>query len=167
MATTFVEIPSDRLFGCLEGIGEKIKTAGGCWERDLSGAEIVYTFCLPPSASRSEHVAIKVYTSIAKGAESARECGADAIRIVLGSISTGEFKPCGESTMIKRTAPRNAPDRVGAFLMRLTGVLREVYSEGKAIPLCVCGHHMAKRMGGGGAFWGCSTFPVCRNTKKI
>jgi hypothetical protein len=167
MATTYVEIPADRLFAHLEGIGEKIKAKGGCWERDVSGAEIVYQICLPPSASRSELIVLKVYTSIAKGADSARGCGEDAIRVVVGSISLGEFKPVGWQQTVKRTAPNGAGDRVGAFLERLTEVLRHAYAAGIGVPLCTCGCHMARRESKTGKFWGCTAFPVCRNTKNI
>lgn len=173
MTSTFVSIPADRLLPHLEEIGAKIAASGGRFERVTKGAETVFEIALPPSVRRSEFILIKAYTSIAQGADTARECGEDAIRIVVGSISTGDFKPVGPSTIVKRTAPNSVEDRVGAFLERLTSTLRKAYLFGRSVPLCECGHHMAERSTGGvdgkpyREFWGCTTYPICRKTKNI
>lgn len=179
--STFVEVTSDRLLATLREIGAKITAKGGCCEEKIEGQEIVFSIALPPQINplgtqqppqpdnRTEYIVVKVYTSIAKGAESARGCGEDAIRIVTGSISTGEFKPISESQTIKRTAPNDVADREGAFLERLTEALRKAYSTARSTLLCECGHHMAKRTNRakGTKFWGCTTYPACTKTRKI
>jgi len=155
-------------------IGEKITTKGGKSERTIEGREVVYKYHLHPTNARSEFIVIKVYTSIQDGSLEVRPNGEDAIRVIIGSISTGEFKSVHGSTLVKRTAPNGIEDRVGAFLERLTMVIRDVYRFGLSVPLCKCGRHMAKRKGfwtGNGKeqklFWGCTTYPVCKNTKNI
>lgn len=35
------------------------------------------------------------------------------------------------------------------------------------VPTCKCGNLMVLRQGTKGQFYGCSTFPQCRNTKKL
>lgn len=173
--STFVAVPADRLLTALDTIGEKITAKGGRYSRDAKrGSEIVAEYALHTTPSRAEFIALKVYTSITEGAVEVRPNGEDAIRIVTGSISTGEFKPVRESVLVKRTAPNGVPDRVMVFLDRLTMVLRDAYKFGLGVPVCECGHHMARREGGrNGAgvkyepFWGCTTYPTCRETRRI
>ena len=173
--STFVAIPADRLLATLDEIGKKITDKGGRYTRDAKrGAEIVAEFALHATERRSEFIVIKLYTSITEGAVEVRPNGEDAIRIVIGSVSTGEFKPVHGSILVKRTAPNGIEDRVGAFLERLTLTLRDAYRVGLGVPVCSCGHHMARREPGRDGtgkkfnpFWGCTTYPVCRETKKI
>lgn len=168
--STFVEVSSDRLLTTLREIGGKVSAKGGRYEEKTQGKEIVAEIALPPSPQRSEFILLKVYTSIAKGEESARGCGEDAIRIAVGSISGGEFKPVRDSILVKRTASNSVEDREGAFLARLTALLREAYAFGLGVPVCdQCGHHMAQRTNTakGTKFWGCTSYPTCRGTKKI
>lgn len=167
--STFVEIPADRLLPALEGIGQKIASRGGRIERqDAPGRETIFEIALPPSENRAEFIVLKVYTSVQAGAQEARPVGEDAIRIVVGSISTGEFKKLKDPVIVKRTAPNNVEDRVGAFLERLTQVLRGQYKFALTVPICPsCGHHMAERDGKKGKFWGCTSYPNCARTKAI
>jgi hypothetical protein len=173
MTTTFVHIPADRFLTKLDEIGQKITAKGGRYvKEEKRGSEIVYEIALPPSEARSEFVVLKIYTSITSGAHEVRDSGEDAIRIATGSISTGEFKRIKDTITVKRTAPNGIGDRVGAFLERFTLTLRDAYRFAQTIPLCECGHHMARResRGGGGevkAFWGCTTYPACKKTKNI
>lgn len=183
--STFLHVPADRFLAKLDEIGQKIAAKGGRIEKiEKPGSEIVYEIALPPeggvnvfsgmSATRSEFIVLKIYTSILPGAQEARDNGEDAIRIATGSISTGEFKRVRDTITVKRTAPNDVPDRVGAFLDRFTLTLRDAYKFAQGVPLCTCGHHMAMREAartGDGAkrkpFWGCTTYPICKNTKSI
>lgn len=175
MTTTFVAIPADRLLATLDEIGKKISDKGGRYTREAKkGSEIVAEFTLPATESRAEFITLKLYTSITEGAVEVRPSGEDAIRIVIGSISTEQFKAVRDSILVKRTAPNGIEDRVGAFLERLTLTLRDAYRFGLGVPVCECGHHMARRepgRDGGGKkfdpFWGCTTYPLCKKTKKI
>jgi len=65
----FVEVPSARLFALLEGAG---------FTRGVSGREVTYT----RKHARDERLSVVVYTSAAEGAQDARGCGEDAIRVV-------------------------------------------------------------------------------------
>ncbi len=67
--STFVEVPSARLFALLEGAG---------FTRGISGNEVTYT----RRHDRDARLSVVVYTSAAQGAEDARGCGEDAIRVV-------------------------------------------------------------------------------------
>lgn len=165
--STYVEVPADRLLATIEEAGQKIAAKGGRLTKRFQGAEIVFEVCLPPSPKRAEFITIKVFTSIAKGADTARDCGEDAIRIVVGSISTGDFKPVGYNAKVLRTAPREG-DRVTLFLERFLESLRDAYKFGLSVPVCEkCGNHLAKRKGPKGDFWGCTGYPDCRGTKNI
>jgi hypothetical protein len=180
--STFVHIPADRFLAKLDEISAKIIYRGGRLEKiEKEGSEIVYEIALPKThlpdqecedPYRSEFIALKIYTTIPYGSSEVRDSGEDAIRIIVGSISTGEFKRVRDTIIVKRTAPKDVPDRVGAFLERFTLTLRDAYRFAQAVPLCLCGHHMARRESRKGdgqvsAFWGCTTYPACKNTKSI
>lgn len=180
--STFVHIPADRFLTKLDEIAQKIVAKGGRLEKiEKAGSEIVYEIALPKAhipdqecedPYRSEFVVLKIYTTIPYGSSEVRDSGEDAIRIIVGSISTGEFKRVRDTIIVKRTASNEVPDRVGAFLERFTLTLRDAYRFAAKVPLCPCGHHMAKRESRKGngetkAFWGCTTYPACKNTKSI
>jgi hypothetical protein len=167
MSRRFVSVPSERLFGELEQIGALIVTSGGSMKRWRSGSEVVFDFA--PSHGRAM---VRVYTSIAEGATSARACGEDAVRVVVGVDLPRGFRPLAASRKVLRTAPASG-DRVTLFLERLRGVLRLAYAEALAVPACpLCGRPMARRARanatpGAGDFFGCVAFPECRGTRSI
>lgn len=168
--STFLHVPADRFLAKLDEIGQKIATKGGRYTKEdtKKGSEIVYEIALPPSPNRAEFIVMKVYTSIAVGSSEARPVGEDAIRVLVGSISTGDFKKLREPATVKRTAPNDVEDRVGAFLERLTETLRKQYKFALSVPICPsCGHHMAERDGKKGKFWGCTSYPNCARTKSM
>ena len=167
MTTRFVAIPTARLLDELRDIGGRV--VGSAVAETYVGREIVFCLTLP------NRVQIRVYTSISRGAESARECGEDAIRLVVGvealSLQRGRFRPLGKSRKILRTAPRlvgyhNEEDRIVAFLARLRQAVREVYRTARAIPQCPkCNEPMAERASTHGNFWGCTSYPECKGTR--
>lgn len=159
----YVEIPADRLLGLLRDIGAKVTAKGGAFVEGTMGREVVVDL-FPPHGRAS----VRIFTSLANGAATARDCGEDAVRIVLGTTVDGRWRPLGESEKILRTAPRDAADRVEAFLERLKVRAREVYLEARDTPACpTCGRAMAMReaRASGSRFWGCCAFPACRGTR--
>jgi hypothetical protein len=159
----FVEVPADRLLGALRTIGEKVRAAGGSYAEGRAGREVVVDV-VPPGGLAM----VRVYTSLALGASEARDCGKDAVRIVVGVDTPERFRPLEEGQKILRTAPAAAEDRVGVFLERLRLEIRAAYGRAREIPTCpACGRAMAlrSRKDGSGSFYGCIGFPVCRVTR--
>lgn len=91
MSSTFVEVPADKLAGFM---AERKFTAG------KQGHELVYT-------RRSKHnplLRIVVYSSVTEGADTARDCGEDAIRVLLlGTVSGGKEWCLRKTKRIHRT----------------------------------------------------------------
>ncbi len=159
----FVEVPADRLMGELRDIGAKITGSGGRYVEGRQGREVVVD--LVPPGGRSM---VRVYTSLAIGAAEARDCGEDAVRIVVGVETPERFRPLEGSQKILRTAPRGDLDRVGTFLGRLREQLRAAYGRAKAIPACPdCGRAMALRESKHGEFYGCTGYPECKTTRRV
>jgi hypothetical protein len=67
--STFVEVPSARLF-------ERLEAAG--FRRGVQGREVFYE----RSHAQDGRLSVRVYTSAAEGSETARDNGADAIRVI-------------------------------------------------------------------------------------
>lgn len=168
--TRYVEVPSERLMGMLHDIGSKVAAKGGGLVEGVQGREVVVD--LTPAGSRT---VIRVYTSLARGADAVRGCGEDAVRLVVGYNGKGRdgkprFVPLGEGRRIYRTAPTKLPSeaRVSAFLERFQDALRETYAEARAWIACPsCGAPMSLRTnkGTGSKFWGCTSYPECRGTR--
>ena len=159
----FVEVPADRLLGTLRGIAEKVTAKGGRVVEGVQGREVVVDV-VPPGG----RAMVRVYTSLASGADTARGCGEDAVRLVVGVLGERGFRPMAEAEKILRTAPRAAADRPGVFLARLTERLRDAYRQAATVPACpTCGRAMVRRESAGGPFYGCSGFPVCRGTRPL
>jgi hypothetical protein len=164
MGTKYIDVPASDLLGTLENICEKIEKAGGTCSKGQSGQEITFDIMLPKST-----VILKIYTSLGAGDNSVRDCGKDAVRIVIGTlVENDRFKPLDKSRRIYRTAPKgNHDNRVKAFLDRLTQALREEYKKAKSHPTCFdCGRPMQLRENSKTKhkFWGCSGYPSCKKT---
>ncbi len=160
MSPRFVEVPADRLLATLDGIGTKVAERGGRVVKGTQGREVVFDI-VPPGG----RAMVRLYTSLAAGASTARACGEDAVRLVVGVLGENGFRPISEAETILRTAPSAARDRVGVFLERLTVRLRAAYRTAATVPACpACGRAMRLRDGGRGSFYGCTGFPVCRAT---
>lgn len=165
----YVEIPTERLERELEAIGEACKSKGGAYVWGQKGRERVFTIMPYGDA---DDVRIDVYTTLGTGEDTVRECGADAIRIVVGleleGPTSSRFHPYGASRRILRTAPNDVEDRVGTFLGRLRQALRDAYAQAKRVPVCpLCGVRMLRRKGKHGAFWGCPGYPSCKGTRRV
>lgn len=163
----YVEVPANTLLAVLTDICVKVKGAGGAAKHWTHGNEVV--FDLQP---KDRTTFVRVYTSLAEGDNSVRACGEDAVRLLVGTEFGGKFRPLSKSRRIYRTAPAGPePQRVEAFLRRLTEALREVYRQAaKDHPNCPrCGSPMARRKAGktNNEFYGCLKFPDCRGTREV
>lgn len=161
--TRFVEVPSDALFARLEECGRGVEARGGSFRWTVQGRERIFEMTPPKSPTR-----IRVFTSVAVGSGSVRDCGKDAVRIVVGILDGERFKPTEKGTKILRTAPQGLAhaDRVERFLDRLVGALRDAYGRALAVKACPdCGSPMALRSGKFGEFYGCTAYPRCTTTR--
>lgn len=168
----FVPVPADRLLAELRAIGALVEGKGGRFVEGKWGREVVVDV-VPPGG----RALVRVFTSLAAGAAEVRDCGDDAVRIVVGVDTPERFRPLEESQKILRTAPQGAADRVAVFLERLREAIRQAYGRARDAPACPrCGRAMAVRstkpmasgqLGASRQFYGCIGFPVCRGTMDM
>lgn len=164
----YVEVPADRLMELLRGIGTKVTERGGALTEGVQGREVVVD--LQPGGSQ---VKVRIYTSLARGADAVRGCGEDAVRLVLGYEGTIRGKPSfvklEGGPRIYRTAPTKLPqeERVTVFLGRFEEALREAFITAKKWTRCHCDAPMSVRANKqtGSKFWGCTRYPECRGTR--
>lgn len=160
----FVAVPADRLLAELRDVGAKVTAKGGRFVEGRQGREIVVDV-VPPGG----RAMVRVYTSLAVGAAEVRDCGDDAVRIVVGVDTPERFRALDESRKILRTAPHSVDDRVAAFLERLREAIRQAYGQARDVPACpLCGRAMALRStrDGGRQFYGCIGYPECKGTRS-
>jgi hypothetical protein len=180
----YVEIPADAMLGELRAVGAAVASKGGSCAEGVSGREIVFDIHPPDRLAF-----VRVYTSLATGAAAVRDCGEDAVRLVLGAlvpmssaadsrggtITRGEkavFRPLDKGRRIYRTAPKGSEgERVTAFLERFKEALRDSYRAALHAPTCpVCKvAPMAERSTKDKTrkFLGCVRFPECRGTRPL
>lgn len=165
----FVAVPADRLVAELDDVGRRVQAQGGSFGWKRAGGERVFDLLPPKSAA-----VIRIYTSLPINGTEVRDCGEDAVRVVIGANVPDKidgvlkFRPLAESRKILRTAPAKAEDRVGAFLARLREALRDAYAESRDVVSCkACGLPMARREGKNGAFMGCTGYPSCKSTAPV
>lgn len=164
----FVRVTASALLSELREIGAAIRDkAHGGYAEEQVGDEIVAVL-VPPGG----RVVVRVFTSLATDDLVVRDCGDDAIRIVLVAPTPEGNRPVGESIKMLRTAPRElgAAERERAFLDRFRSKLREAYALARAVPCCPdCGRAMAKRTARATSseFFGCIAYPECRGTRPI
>ena len=120
---------------------------------DVPGtAEIVYERVV------NDGLAVRVYSSITDRLEGARACGEDAIRVVVWAIKNRII--IATETRVHRVAGwrANLADRIAKAISRI---------ERDGVPTCSCGSgYWVKRTGKYGEFFGCSNYPLCKNTRK-
>lgn len=167
--TRYVEIPAESLLAELRAISKAVEAKGGHATQGKQGREIIFDFT-PPTNRGS----VRVFTTLAAGADVARACGEDAVRIIVGIVQGAEGKSRFRNLTAPRKMLRTAPqgleehERVRTFLDRLTQALREAYKVAATVPLCPdCNGLMAIRSAksSGREFYGCLNFPGCRGTR--
>ncbi len=168
--TRYIEVPADKLRGLFTEIGGKVTEKGGSLQEGIQGREVVMD--LYPAESKT---AVRVYTSLARGADAVRGCGEDAVRLVLGyqgkdRNGKDRFWVLQKGPRIYRTAPTKLPteERVEVFLGRLRQAIRESYLMAREWRKChLCGAPMSTRENkqSKSKFWGCTSFPECRGTQ--
>jgi len=156
MASRYTEIRHDEMADLLEGIGFEPRNQSGCveyvWERNVvskSGKTFPY--------------AVRVYSSVDKRTGVTRDCGADAIRVVLMDLESGR-------AMKLKTGKGKAGQRIYRTknaLPTLKERCREYFVKVIQDGCPKCGAVMAERAGKNGSFLGCTKYPVCKGTKPI
>jgi hypothetical protein len=111
--------------------------------------EKVYAKLVAPNTS------LRIYSSIESG--TSRQCGEDAIRVVLATRNPSGIKIVGSSRRVNRT--KNWRDNLQKRL--------DSWLEMLGPPCPKCGAAMVERSGAYGEFWGCSNYPECKGLIKI
>ena len=102
-------------------------------------------------------LSVRVFSSVTERLGAARSVGADAIRVVVWAKDK-RIVVASEKRVHRVTGWReNLADRIAKALSRI---------ERGQIPTCGCGGYWVKRSGKYGEFFGCSSYPTCRNTRK-
>lgn len=166
----FVEITALALYSCLRAVGDKIASAGGSYLETVQGREVVFEY-----HHHSGRGVVRVFTTLTEGADRLRSCDSDAMRVVLGVMFDGEFRPLGKSRKVLRTASNKLAEsnRPQACLDRLVETVRDGYGQAHRIEACPdCGSPMVLRRPKNGAkkqfrpFYGCIDYPNCKRTKS-
>lgn len=170
MGTRYIKIPAESLLSELRAVGASVEGRGGKYAEATAGREIVCEITPPNSVS-----VVRVYTSLAVGADQARDCGEDALRIVVGATINGKWRNALKPRRVFRTAPSKdragwlrQEERVIVFIERMKGHLREAYKAAATAPRCPdCEGPMATRenRAQGNTFLGCMDYPDCKGTR--
>jgi hypothetical protein len=116
MAARFVNVPAD-------AVRDKLLAAGFTRTTEAWGNEEVYD----RPHDRDAHYVVRVFSSIHSGAEEARQCGADAIRVV--AVHTDDrFRFPPRSIVIFKAARVFRTGTVEKVLGRMVDRAREAYS---------------------------------------
>lgn len=156
MASRYVAITHTAMAAQLEGIGFFPLNLSGCvefvWQRNVeskSGKHFPY--------------AVRVYSSVDKRTGMTRDCGADAIRVVLMDLESG-----------RALKLKSGKGKAGQRIYRTKNALptlvercREYFGKVIHDGCPKCGSVMAERAGKNGNFLGCTKYPACNGTKKL
>lgn len=106
----------------------------------------------------NEDLQLRVYSSVDKRTDKARDKGSDAIRTIIWSLELD--RPIGGRTRTHRihTWRKNLKKKIDSLLDEWED---NVHRCGE------CGNWMVKREGEYGEFLGCSAYPDCDNTRHI
>lgn len=131
------------------------------------GAEAYYE-CILRETGQGK-LCVKVYTSIRSDRKTSRDCGEDAIRIVIvWKDKSGWEKPIGKkpARVYRAARPGSSAD---VIVVRALDRARTVSGEAMSLPICECGRPMALREGPSGKFYGCIGFveKVCSKTRRV
>mgnify|MGYP005838477765 CR=1 FL=1 len=125
--------------------------------QDSRGSELVFERKVEGKSGKSYPHFIRVYSSVVPSAGS-RDCGEDAIRIVLFNSDIG--KPVKQAGKKRIYRTKNA-------LPNLRERCREIFKEVMKNSCPKCNHVMVERKGKFGSFMGCTNYPTCTEVKSI
>lgn len=160
----FVDVPAARIAQLFDEINVGVRTRGGRVVRTIEGKEVVFDICL------NNGTAVRTYSSLAVGKSQARDCGKDAVRIVVGRLLGSRFQPLRTSRKMLRTAPKASTEeeRINMFADRLRSALREAWMDAANHPTChKCSALMKVRKSARGSFMGCTAYPSCTGTRPM
>ena len=115
----FVDVPAS-------AIRERLAAAGFCLLPATRGEEVYER-----AHDKDGRYTVKVYSSVQRGAQGARKCGADAIRVVALLTTPAKVYPIFKSARVYRTGS------VDAVLERMIERARQAYA--------TCNEHRRKR----------------------
>lgn len=155
MKSRYVEINHTAMSAHLENMGFSLLNLTGC-------VEFVWQRNVETKSGKKFHYAVRVYSSVDKRTGVTRECGSDAIRVVLMDLETGSAMKlksgkgkAGQRIYRTKNALPNLKDRCREYF-------RKVIHEG-----CPeCGAVMAERGGKYGKFMGCTKYPECTGIRN-
>lgn len=164
MTARFVDVPSARIL-------EAIKSVGYDVQFETAGSEVVARL-RPDDLPYSVRIFTTVSTIPGGMSKQVRECGQDAVRLLL-VLDSGQFTylVAAPAEKILRTAPndvRGEEWRVRTFCERLRGRIEALIQKARTIPTCpTCAKPMMVRSSRGSDFFGCSRYPECRATLSL
>ena len=156
MASRYREITHTEMSAHLEGIGFFPLNLSGC-------VEFVWQRTVETKGGKKFPYAVRVYSSVDKRTGMTRDCGADAIRVVLMDLETGR-------ALKLRSGKGKAGQRIYRTknaLPTLTERCREYFTKVIKDGCPKCGAVMAEREGKNGKFYGCTKYPACNGTKPV
>ena len=156
MASRYREITHTAMAAHLESIGFFPLNLNGCveyvWQRNVESKQ-----------GKQYPYAVRVYSSVDKRTGLTRDCGSDAIRVVLMDLKTGR-------ALKLKSGKGKAGQRIYRTqnaLPTLTERCREYFSKVIHDGCPKCGSVMAERGGRNGKFLGCTKYPACNGTKQL
>lgn len=150
MSTRYVPISENEMRNLMNSMGFEVVTEAG-------SSELVFERKVETRSGKTYPHSVRVYSSVIPGSVS-RECGEDAIRIVLFNADTGRPVKQEGKKRIYRT--KNA-------LNNLKERCREIFKNVMTNACPKCNHVMVARKGKHGDFMGCTNYPDCKETKRI
>jgi hypothetical protein len=160
---TYYPIPTEEF--------EAAMSEWGFEEIEPAGRERVFA-----RAHRRDGYSILCYSSLSVDGATARGCGSDAIRVVAGYTLTGDraaalCKARGRALrdpLLITVAKLKRVHRVLGWRDNLLVRLRQGWRAISATRDCNrCGAPTVERIGGGRAFLGCTTYPLCRGSAPL
>lgn len=150
MGVRYVEVSSEAVAKTLELCEFVRADQNGCWEE-------VWVRPVTSSAGKEFPYEVRIYTSVDIRTGFSRECGEDAIRLVLWDKGTDRPVKAAEKRVYRT---KNA-------MLNMVEGARELFRFVFSAQKCSCGGLMLERKGKNGPFLGCSRFPVCTKTAQI
>jgi hypothetical protein len=144
----YVEIRLPEFFDKMEGMGFDPVAS------DRMGSAKEYIFERPIN----ERYTARIYSSISVHTNTTRQCGEDAIRVMLFDLS--KERPIKVEKRVHRT--KNALNNVHKRAREVWG-----YAINTDNQCPKCSSILVERKGPRGSFFGCSSYPDCTHTKRI